>query len=247
MTELLVDIGNTRLKWCLHSAAGLTGLTALPHRNGQIPGLQEAWMVLPRPEVVRVASVAGAAIGESVAMLALRLWSIGAIFERPRSPFLGLTLAYAEPERLGVDRWLAMLAARHRTVGPLLVVDCGTAVTLDAVDATGQHLGGLILPGISALGQTLFHSTGISPVSLPSFPHLLGRNTNECIAAGALQAVVGVIQRVNLQLAIQGNKPHLILSGGDAARVAEQLEYVYEYVPELVLEGLALVGGQTEL
>jgi len=241
--ELLVDIGNTRIKWCLLSAGTLTEPAALCHAEGQLAALQAAWSALPRPDAVRVASVAGAAREASVVALARDLWGIGAAFAQPRQQVLGLTLAYVEPERLGVDRWLAMLAARRRGPGPALVVDCGTAVTLDALDTAGNHLGGLILPGLGLLWSTLFEGTGMSRLPFRSYSGLLGTDTGECIAAGALQAVSGMIDRVRTRLGAPGRELRLVLTGGDAEQVAGQLAYACEQVPELVLEGLALLSG----
>jgi len=241
--DLLVDIGNTRVKWCLRDAGTLTTPTALRHAGDPLPFLRANWSALPRPDAVRVANVAGAALEASLVALVRDLWGVKAVCVRPCQQVLGLTLAYTEPQRLGVDRWLAMLAARHRGPGPALVVDCGTAVTLDALDAGGDHLGGLILPGLGLLWGTIFDATGISQVPFRGYPSLLGTDTSECIAAGALQAITGMIDRVRTRLGPPGCEPRLVLTGGDAAQIAGQLTYAYEWVPELVLEGLALLPG----
>lgn len=240
--ELLVDIGNTRIKWCLLDAGVLREPDALRHSGERLPVLQAAWSKLSVPAGVRVASVASAPTEALVSALSLQLWGIPVIFERPRQQVLGFTLAYTEPERLGVDRWLAMLAARHRGPGPTLVVDCGTAITLDALDASGNHLGGLILPGFGLLWSAFFAGTGMSQLPFRKHPGLLGTETGDCIAAGALQAVTGMIERVRNRLVETGREPRLVLTGGDAAQVAEQLGGACELVPELVLQGLALLA-----
>lgn len=259
--NLLVDIGNTRIKWCLLKLGALTGLAALRYTGDQLPALRTAWSTLPRPHAVRVATVVGGGIAERVTALALELWGLHVLFERPRQGVLGLRLAYGEPERLGVDRWLAMLAARHRGAGPALVVDCGSAVTLDALDSSGNHLGGLIVPGLDLMWSTLCAGTGIgcggTGARVPEWPRadesepmlhpsaadhwLLGTDTATCMGAGAVQAIIGLIERIRMQLSVQGPEPRLVLTGGDAPRIVGQLAWTCELVPELVLEGLALL------
>jgi type III pantothenate kinase len=239
--DLLVDIGNTRIKWALWQNGAMEEGASLSHINGKASGLEQAWARLPCPEQVRVASVAGGAVDHGVAAACEHLWGIKIYMARPCRDAYGVTLAYADPSRLGVDRWLAMLAARHRGEGACLVVDCGTAVTLDVIDGDGAHLGGLIMPGLQLSWGALLAGTTVAALRFQSTQRPLGTDTEECIAAGILAGIVGAIERVHCIIQHKLAEPRVLLTGGDAMQIVPLLSCRYEVVPMLVLEGLALL------
>lgn len=240
--ELLLDIGNSNLKWSLSEGGSLGPVSTWPHYERGVKGLETLWDSLERPERIRVASVAGFDREMGILNLSTRLWQLKPTFVRTRAQALGVTLAYSKPEKFGVDRWLALIAVFNQYPCPALVVDCGTAVTLDALDANGQHLGGLIIPGLHMMWDSLFHNTHIPAAAYREHDAPFGQDTGECVVAGAQQAVAGAIERAQQYLhAIWGLPPNLILCGSDGPKLARLLNQEAIYVQDLVLQGLVLL------
>ncbi len=240
--DLCVDIGNTNLKWSRYENGLLGPVHSLRHISGKVPGLEAAWRALPRPECVRVANVAGAAVQRMLANATQRLWQCSPGFARPRQQAYGVTIAYEDPQRLGVDRWLALIAVQNAGMTPALVLDCGTAVTLDAIDGAGNHLGGLIVPGLRMMYDSLFAGTRIPVLPFKEHQAILGRDTDECISGGALQAIAGMTERVCDRLHRgRDMQPQIVLTGSDARKIGGQLESPHRYEPGLVLQGLTLL------
>lgn len=233
--RLLIDWGNSRIKWARASGGRLSGAS----QAASLAELGAAWRALQPPDEVLVSSVVGSADNAALTSLCRELWGLAPYFARTQADAHGVRIAYAEPEKLGVDRWLAMIAARRISSGPSLVVDCGTAVTLDALDADGVHQGGLIAPGLHMMWDALFSQTHIPPEPPSGFSGELGKDTPECASAGALSAVCGLIERTHARLADRwGAQFRLILTGGDAARLTQQLSCPLDIRPLLVLDGL---------
>jgi type III pantothenate kinase len=152
-----------------------------------------------------------------------------------------VTSGYRDPERLGVDRWLALIAARERSKQPTVIVDAGSACTIDLLDSEGRHLGGYILPGLTAMGEALVRGTHQIQESKAVGKFCLdpGLDTSEGMASGALLALVGAIERVFYDLGDRGScEPLLIMTGGDAEKLGSSLRCPSYIGPELVLEGL---------
>jgi type III pantothenate kinase len=162
----------------------------------------------------------------------------------------GVRSAYPEPSRLGVDRWVAVIAAYRAARGAACVINVGTAVTFDAVDATGQHLGGLILPGAKLFATVLDrHTSDIGPTAppttgVPQGLDLLGRTTGAAVGNGAWLALAAALDRAAATVAqALGTRPAVYVSGGDAASLCGWLETAVEVRADLVLEGLALYAA----
>jgi type III pantothenate kinase len=150
-----------------------------------------------------------------------------------------------------VDRWLAMLAAWNLLRGPVCVIDCGTALTVDALDANGQHLGGLIVPGLGMMRDSLLEGTdGIaydSSAGEESSDSLLAHSTRSGVEVGSLYALLAFIDRVMTDLQQElGDEMQCILTGGDAAELAPLLAREVLQQPQLVLDGLALLVTEAE-
>jgi type III pantothenate kinase len=249
---LLLDAGNSRMKWaCL--VGGLLQSGDALQRTGSGPRddvrlLSLAWAPLPRPDRVLVGSVLGQDFVGALSTCTMEAWQVAVESVVPRREAHGLVNAYAEPERLGVDRWLALLAARADGEGPVCVVDCGTAITVDAMRADGTHLGGLIMPGLELMRRTLVSDTqrirvdvdtdGADETLLP-----WADDTRPAVLSGTLCAVVAGIDRAVAGLREPlGGEPRCYITGGDAERIRPLLEGTYLHRPELVLEGLALLA-----
>lgn len=236
---LLLDLGNTRLKLARAIGGRLLQVQAIEHRQ---PGFEAQLRAVlsagPQPTECWLAAVTPDVLTERIAAALPEHRRV-----RVQAEFGGLRIAYREPDRLGVDRWLAMLAALHECAGPRLVVSAGTALTIDAVDSDGRHLGGLICPGIAPMQQAL---RARAP-HLPPVPEATGQpvleladDTVGAIFSGAWQAAAGVVDRslYRWQQRI-GTEIGLLLCGGDAGQLARLIERPCLLRPDLVLQGLA--------
>jgi type III pantothenate kinase len=153
----------------------------------------------------------------------------------------GVKIAYSDPQRLGVDRFVALVGARYHVHTASVIIDCGTAVTLDAITSQGQHLGGLIFPGLQTMRRSLITQTaaiqkGDQLTDLPLF----AKDTDEGVSSGTLRAVVAAIDQISFSMAAKLDGPVTrILCGGDARQLMPWLTHEYHYDPMLVLKGLA--------
>lgn len=248
MPVLLVDLGNSRTKWALLDGAGLGSVGTAPHAaDGLGPAVGAALAALSTPAAVLVGSVAGPERDAALQSLCRQLWNREPRFVASEAQAAGVTSGYASPGQLGVDRWLALLAAHADGRGDACIVDCGTAVTIDLVDATGRHHGGLILPGLRAMRDRLLDRTRIPPFAERAPSTELGRATADAVANGALLAVVGAV-RETLAIArrLLGRTPRLVIAGGDGALLAAALGDAAELRPDLVLEGLAVLARRQD-
>jgi type III pantothenate kinase len=247
--KLLLDLGNSRVKWAWWSAEGLVGKGCARHRNHDlVVMLGDALLGAPTPDEVRVANVAGPAAGARLAELIVERFGITAVFARSCDAAHGLRNGYIDPGQLGVDRWLAMCAAWRKFPGPLCVVDAGTAVTVDIIAADGVHAGGLIVPGIELMVAALLqktadlHRAAGSDVPEIRFEgrHLMGLDTASGIELGVARTLVALVADCVTNSGVGAVEPKLIITGGDGARLARLLGGSAMYLPDLVLEGLAL-------
>lgn len=235
--QLLVDAGNSRVKWALFQGDALGAVESTEHDEG---ALLSGWKTLPMPASVIISNVGGDKLSRTLDNICRDLWGCEPRFAAVTKQMKGLTVAYDQPEKLGVDRWLAMLAVWRSRHCPALVIDCGTATTLDAVSAEGRHLGGLIVPGLRTMWSALMSQTRIPPVPFKFVDNELGKDTGACIAAGALQGLAGLVERMNRRLVAQHDVNfRVILTGSDAETVGQQLDIDYEIQPNLVLRGLS--------
>jgi type III pantothenate kinase len=244
-----IDCGNTRIKWAELEQGRIAA------RGGAALGVaDDAFAALAaalRPGVGRVlvANVASAAVGERIAATVSARLGHAAEFVEVQLRAGGIECGYREPATLGVDRWLAMIAVRQVVDGPFAVVSAGTAVTFDAVDAAGRHLGGLILPGDRLMLEALAANTGrigsVEPVRGPvAGGALLGRSTGEAVSHGAKLALAAAVDRAFSVIArALGQTPALLITGGDAETLAAWLESTAAVRADLVIEGLAAIAG----
>jgi type III pantothenate kinase len=164
--------------------------------------------------------------------------------------FHGLINGYLDPKLLGADRWLGLIGAWTKTRSPLCVVDAGTAVKVDSVDGGGHHLGGLIVPGIHMMREALMSKTSdiakAAEHSTPSLAGVLANNTIGAVSRGAVFALAGMADRAAEVIEQStGVKPKLFITGGDAGMITGTMRMRGEIVPDLVLQGLAVIAGQS--
>lgn len=247
---LVIDVGNTRLKWAWLTSTGLSDQQAVVHRDAK-PGIWTTTLFKSgqRPKRVLVSNVAGLGMAKTLARLTKRNFHVDVEFVTASREFHGLTSGYLDPSLLGADRWLALIGAWTLARTSLCVVDAGTAVKVDSVDSSGQHLGGLIAPGIHMMREVLMSNTSdIAKAALNSSPSLAGVLANNTIAAvsrGAVFALAGMADRAAEVIEQStGSKPKLFITGGDANMIAGTMRSHGEIVPDLVLQGLAVIAAQ---
>ncbi|MCG6897640.1 MAG: type III pantothenate kinase [Thiocapsa sp.] len=241
---LLLDIGNTSLRWAL-SDGGPPGETRVVRHGGAAPlDLLAEWERLDAPVRVLASNVGGAAIASAISRVTRAYWRREVEYIRTRATFGALRIAYSEPERLGVDRWLALIAA-HRLLGEAaLILDAGTAATFDLLLADGQHIGGLILPGIEMMRASLLAGTRIPRIEAEPTDAPWAADTGPAVAAGSLHAIAALADRLYDRLASEArSQPRLVLTGGDARRLIPAIDRPCRWIPDLVLRGLVEVAG----
>lgn len=240
--NMLLDLGNTRVKWALQSSPGARlAQGALDWHEDIAAALDQAWLELPRPDRVAAASVVDPLREAQVSgSLARRFDRLPQWLRTPASA-CGVRNAYAEPERLGVDRFLAMVAALADGRAPCVLAGVGTALTLDALSADGQHLGGLIAPGPRLMQKSLRGATArVRPDHAGQILELAD-NTADAVASGCWQSTAALIERFATRMSNRlGGSASLILGGGDAARLLPLLALPALLSEDGVLRGLGI-------
>lgn len=240
MSAWLFDLGNTRLK-CAPLVEGAAGaVIALPHRQADLAGAV-AHALPERIDTAYVASVASEPL--RVALLqALSGRARRISLARTQVQFAGLRIAYAQPQRLGVDRFLAMLAARSRHREPVLLCGVGTALTIDLVDALGTHRGGRIAPSPTLMREALHERAPQLPAQ-GGIGHDFAADTADALASGCDGAALALIEHSrDAALRQLGHRPRVLLHGGGGGGLAARVPGAV-LAPALVLEGLAIWAG----
>lgn len=240
---ILIDIGNTRIKWASFIAGQLGTMHALNHtEQGFSKKLVDAWQKTPSPDKIYLASVGPVTIKQNIIHLTQVIWP-EVIFQEvhTQKKALGVNNAYRQYQKLGVDRWLSILAAYHYFHPPVCIISCGTAITLDIIDQHGQHLGGMIMPGFNLLKNALSKGTANLGLSIQNYPLGLSCDTESAIYNGNLNAVKGFIE---FGLASYHQPLPLILTGGDAQFFQDALKLRASVDSQLVMKGLCLIAGE---
>lgn len=240
--KLLIDAGNTRIKWALVNGGGdWLRSGALPvGQASELPGLFADSQDIPQ---IWVSNVAGEEVAHHVRNIGAGQ-SIQTHFVVAQEILCGVRNGYSIAAQLGSDRWAALIAAWRLVQGKCLVVNCGTAITIDALSGQGEFLGGLIMPGVELMQHSLAAATDqlksghVKPWQgkYVRFP----LNTSDALFSGAIQAGCGAIQRQHALLN-DDNTP-VVLSGGAAGVLQEHLNLPLRVVDNLVLQGLLLIS-----
>lgn len=232
MNPLFVDIGNTAIKWCEE----IDGVVSAVTRCGRSPDALVDSLAGRAANIsqVVIASVAGQQFEQQLTAALNRVTTASIAFVRSEAATGPLRNSYAEPERMGADRWLAMLGAFEPGAGPVCVVDAGTAITIDLVNASGGHQGGYILPGIGMMTTSLLSNTDRIRFSESAPTTLLpGQSTAACVTAGVWAAGFGAIAQIVMKYPAH----RVMVTGGDGpALMALGLDG--EPCPHLVFDGL---------
>lgn len=236
--NLLIDIGNTRLKWAVGRQLDITPGQAIDNIEIDRASLAHIWQAILPPDQLAISCVSSSQLSDLVISVANELWpGIALIQAKSEAQEFGVTNVYQQPQKLGVDRWLGMIAGYNKYQKALCIIGCGTAITVDVVDSSGRHLGGLISPGLRLMKESLAKGTENLSLSKIVYPFGLATNTDAAIYNGTLSAACGLIELV---LKNQPNTTQLLLTGGDAGIIAAHLTRPATIDPDLVLSGLAL-------
>ncbi len=251
MTFLAIDVGNTRLKWAQYDAPqpGATLLAQGAEFLENIDKLADgAWSTLPAPARMLGCIVAGDAVKRRVEEQ-MEIWDVTPQWVVPSAAEAGLVNGYDHPTRLGSDRWVAMIGARHHMLArgecrPLVVVMVGTAVTVEAIDASGKFLGGLILPGHGIMLRAL--ESGTAGLHVPTgevreFP----TNTSDALTSGGTYAIAGAVERMVQHVRQHcGTEPMRVMTGGAGWKMAPSMATPFELVDNLIFDGLLEIARQ---
>lgn len=240
--NLLIDLGNSRLKWA-QQAPGLWRTEAAP-LNKDMPSLMDRlWRDMNAPRKIVLCSVSTSERMQALEKWVQANWSIAPRIVRTQTEQLGVRNRYRQPEQLGVDRWVALIGARGLTSAAACVVDCGTAVTVDALSVEGEFLGGAVFPGLRLLRDSLVQGTAGIHVTEGDASDCLARSTADGVAAGTLFGLAGAVERlIDEYRQTQGDSMKVFLTGGDAPVLAARLRAAHTPVPDLVLQGLARIA-----
>jgi type III pantothenate kinase len=238
---LAVDAGNSRVKWALYDGRTFVREGWVAHAD--IGTLAEAWARLPVPSSIVVANVAGDTVRAGLERLFVR-WQTGIQWISATRTQCGITSRYDDPAQLGADRWASLIGARQLVSGACLVVNVGTAMTVDALTAQGEFLGGIIVPGFDLMHEALAANTACLSAERGKFaPFPLA--TADAITSGAIQALCGAVERMRLAMLEAGQgEPTLVFGGGAGGIVAQRLGRPVRVVERLVLEGLVRIGQE---
>lgn len=239
---LAIDSGNTILKWGLHDGRQWQARGSVSQSERM--SLQQAWSALPVPAHILVSNVAGSQTADELAAWLAR-WHIQPEWIRSRASQCGVINRYTNPEQLGCDRWAALIAAWHKLQRACLVVDVGTAMTVDALSSAGEFLGGIIVPGPDTMKQALAERAEAFAIPVSGNFQDFPVNTGNALFSGIIQALAGAVERMYNQLCDSRQKEmaaEVIMTGGGAALLSPHMRIPHRIVDNLVLEGLVVMA-----
>jgi len=245
--KLLIDLGNTRFKWCLSEATELSPMQAQSYSGMDIRSqLQVALDDLEDKaiEQILVSSVVNTEVAEVVAATLADLDLAPVQFVRCEKNWQGTRFVYEDMSQMGVDRWLGLIAARRLTRQACCVVSCGTATTLDVMLADGRHLGGLIMPGVDMMIDSLVRGTGQIKNGEGQLVELAS-NTADAVYTGCYRLTAKGLEALLLQYTQQHHSPmQYIMTGGQAEQIAGLISLPIQVRQELVMQGLQILAEE---
>jgi type III pantothenate kinase len=245
---LLIDIGNTRIKWARFEGGALQAQSAAPHADWNVATFVETVLRRGGSDRVLVSNVAGTRMADVVRTGVAQTWQIEAEFVTSTPMAGGIRNAYPQPAKLGVDRWLAMIGAHALERGAVCVVSVGTAMTIDGIAADGLHLGGVIVPGPDLMVTSLLTNTSDIAQRArqgETSDELFADNTLGAIRQGAEHALAALVERaVGVMRRTLNETPTVLVTGGASDRIEKAIGLPYRAVPDLVLQGLAVLTAE---
>lgn len=245
---LVVDIGNSRIKWATVKNGVLEARGAAEYQDQTLEQqLQAAFASQAAPDSVTYCSVGASETGDTLERWTRARWSVSAKRVRTASRGFGVRCAYAHPETMGADRWAALVACRRKHKSAAVIVDCGTAITVDAISHSGEHLGGVIVPGVALMRHALTSRTDQILAEASDSRQVPARTTADAVAAGTLYAAAAAVDRLSAELAAHLPSDSIrLLTGGAMDLLRPIMTTEFERDPDLVLFGLGIIGGAIE-
>jgi type III pantothenate kinase len=258
--KLLVDAGNTRVKWALaESQVGTLVENGILESNIINSGVVDAdWSALAdyvgKVESVWLSCVASEQVRDLISSQAEEMFGLQPHIATVSADAAGMVNGYRDLSKLGVDRWLAALGARALVdEGDLIVIDAGTAVTIDLVSAENRFEGGTILPGFTSMHDALLGRTAGIQSQPSAVESVIGKNTRDCVNSGAHFGLLGAIERVvaeivglvqagQSQRGLSSKAPRLLIMGGDADRIVKGSTLDLEIQSSMIFYGLILIS-----
>jgi len=245
--QLLIDFGNTRIKWALQQQGEFTYGGEAVYKQDSLDSLLEQWWgELPAPAGILCASVTSQGYNETLDQWCQHRWGRPVTWLQSAARQHGVVNAYQHPQTLGSDRWAALIAGHRMTSHHAGIIDCGSAITIDLLRADGRHQGGYIIPGLRLMQQCLLSRTSqVEASPMLSEQSAPGDSTQACVSRGTTRAILAFLDNVMHETPQQyDNRLEWLLTGGDSAWLQPQLVGPCRLVPDLVLRGLAyLVEG----
>jgi len=238
--NLLVDLGNTRLKWALQDVDGLRVGTPVDHSRPLLRELETVWNDAPPVTRALVSSVGRPRLEAELVQAIRARFRVEPEFVSTAAEAGGVRIAYAQPHKFGVDRFVALIALRAQHAGATVLASVGTALVLDALDADGRHLGGLIAPSPALMQQALLGATARVSASDAARIVELADDTEDAVRSGCWLAAASLVERFHSRVRVRlGDDVTLVLAGGAAAELAPLLASPARIEADLVLRGLA--------
>lgn len=245
--SLLIDMGNSAIKWALSDSSVLSAMSYTRYpENISATFFTDCLQGLDTPSDIIVSCVVADDIWQVLVKACDELWGLELQKVKSVKEGFGVVNAYEDASSLGSDRWCAMLGGQANTESAFMVIDAGSALTLDVVNESKKHLGGYIVPGLNMMKQSLGFQTaqvqvGSSAAQLRSLS--LGQSTTDCVEAGTLLSAIALIEAVFENEAKQLEKCQVYITGGDAGLIAGLLSFKCVIIPDLVLRGLAVIAA----
>lgn len=238
---LAIDSGNSYIKWGLHDGNQWTRKGRVFYNNAYL--LEKEFVGLPEPTEIVISHVARTITREQLCTL-ISIWRVNPLWIVAQKSHGDVTNGYSDPTQLGSDRWAALIAAWKIQHHACLVINMGTAMTIDALSESGEFLGGIILPGFYSMHQCLLSDTQLPNVDTGDYQDF-PVNTNDAIYSGVIQGLLGAIERMYNLLSSHLNHPveNCILSGGSASALKPLIRFPITVIDNLVLEGLVIIAN----
>jgi len=241
---LAIDAGNSRVKWGWHDGAAWTSIAtvSLIEFAASSDHINPFSVTHEDPERIVISNVAGEGARELLVNWT-SIFDAAPLWLKAEAERCGVKNRYERPETLGPDRWAALIAARAAHAGPCLVVNAGTATTVDMLSGDGTFLGGAILPGVELMRFVLHEHTGRLPIQ-EGVSRDAPRNTLDAIETGCRHAQAGAVERIYRVFSATAGAPLCIVAGGAGRELAEQLNTTIprRTIENLVLDGLARIA-----
>ncbi len=245
--RLLIDFGNSRCKWAILDNQDLIKANAYVYKsNDSIQRVREIveHLSFDSTQQIHAVSVLESAFEQEFCIQVSKSTGIVTKFYTSQSDSFGVTLAYANPLTYGADRYAALIAAHNKTPGTKIIIDSGTATTIDVIDAKGKHLGGLIIPGTDLMCSALANkASGIGRPRQANPTRLFNDNTADAVYSGSAlvlsHGVSGIVEEIMSKL---DQKVSIFITGGESY-MFDFASREYVDCPNLVLEGLQIMQG----